>query len=105
MKSIVISMIAAAGLMVAGSASAAEMSPLAKKNGCVACHAVDKKLVGPAYQDVAKKYKGQADAEAKLVAKVSKGGSGAWGPVPMPPNAPKVPEAEIKELVKWVLSL
>lgn len=105
MKSIVISMIAAAGLMVAGSASAAEMNPLAKKHNCTSCHTVDKKLVGPAYADVAKKYKGQADAEAKLVAKVSKGGSGVWGPMPMPPNAPKVPEADIKELVKWVLSL
>jgi cytochrome c len=105
MKSIVISMIVAAGLMVAGSASAAEMNPLAKKHNCTSCHTVDKKLVGPAYADVAKKYKGQADAEAKLVAKVSKGGSGVWGPMPMPPNAPKVPEADIKELVKWVLSL
>jgi cytochrome c len=105
MKSIVISMIAAAGLMVAGSAMAAEMSPLAKKNGCTACHTMDKKLVGPSYADVAKKYKGDAGAVAKLEAKVAKGGSGVWGPMPMPPNAPKVPEAEIKELVKWVLSL
>lgn len=105
MKSIVISMIAAAGLMVAGSATAVEMSPLAKKNGCTACHTMDKKLVGPSYADVAKKYKGDAGAAAKLEAKVAKGGSGVWGPMPMPPNAPKVPEAEIKELVKWVLSL
>ena len=66
---------------------------------------MDKKLVGPSYIDVAKKYKGQADAEAKLIAKVSKGGSGAWGAMPMPPNSPKVPEADIKELVKFVLSL
>jgi cytochrome c len=105
MKSIVISMIAAVGLMVAGSASAAEMNPLAKKHNCTSCHTIDKKLVGPSYQDVAKKYKGQADAEAKLVAKVAKGGSGVWGAMPMPPNAPKVPEADIKDLVKWVLSL
>ncbi|MBI4808492.1 MAG: c-type cytochrome [Nitrosomonadales bacterium] len=105
MKSIVISMIAAAGLMVAGSAMAAEMSPLAKKNGCTACHTIDKKLIGPAYMDVAKKYKGDAGAAAKLEAKVAKGGSGVWGTMPMPPNSPKVPEAEIKELVKWVLSL
>ncbi|MBI5891551.1 MAG: c-type cytochrome [Nitrosomonadales bacterium] len=105
MKSIVISMIAAAGLMAAGSAMATEMPPLAKKHNCTSCHTVDKKLVGPAYADVAKKYKGQADAEAKLVAKVSKGGAGVWGTMPMPPNAPKVPEADIKELVKWVLSL
>ncbi|MBI5006713.1 MAG: c-type cytochrome [Nitrosomonadales bacterium] len=105
MKSIVISMIAAAGLMVAGSASAAEMNPLAKKNGCTACHTMDKKLVGPSYQDVAKKYKGDAGAAAKLEAKVAKGGSGVWGAMPMPPNAPKVPEGDIKELVKWILSL
>ena len=105
MKSIVISMIAAAGLMAAGSAMAVEMPALAKKHNCTSCHQMDKKLVGPAYIDVAKKYKGQADAEAKLIAKVSKGGSGAWGAMPMPPNSPKVPEADIKELVKFVLSL
>lgn len=105
MKSIVISMIAAAGLMIAGSASAVEMNPLAKKNNCTSCHTVDKKLVGPAYADVAKKYKGQADAAAKLEAKVAKGGSGVWGTMPMPPNSPKVSEADIKELVKWILSL
>ena len=105
MKSIVVSMIAAAGLMAAGSAMAAEMPALAKKHNCTSCHTMDKKLVGPAYIDVAKKYKGQADAEAKLIAKVAKGGSGAWGTMPMPPNAPKVPEADIKELVKFVLSL
>lgn len=105
MKSIVISMIAAIGLMVAGSASAVEMNPLAKKHNCTSCHTVDKKLVGPSYADVAKKYKGQADAAAKLEAKVAKGGAGVWGTMPMPPNAPKVPAADIKELVKWVLSL
>jgi cytochrome c len=105
MKSIVISMIAAAGLMAAGSAMATEMSPLAKKHGCVACHTIDKKLVGPAYLDVAKKYRGDKGAEAKLIAKVSKGGSGVWGPMPMPPNSPKVSAADIKTLVKWVLSL
>ena len=98
-------MIAAVGLMAAGSATAVEMSPLAKKNGCIACHTVDKKLVGPAYADVAKKYKGDAGAQAKLEAKVAKGGAGVWGTMPMPPNAPKVPAAEISELVKWVLSL
>ena len=105
MKSIVISMIAAVGLMVAGSASAAEMNPLAKKHNCTSCHTMDKKLVGPSYADVAKKYKGDAGAAARLEAKVAKGGSGVWGAMPMPPNAPKVPEADIKELVKWVLSL
>jgi cytochrome c len=105
MKSTVISMIAAVGLMAAGSAMAAEMHPLAKKHGCSACHTIDKKLVGPSYADVAKKYKGDKAAAAMLEAKVAKGGSGVWGPMPMPPNAPKVPAADIKELVKWVLSL
>jgi len=77
---------------------------LAKKNACTACHAIDKKLVGPAYKDVAKKYAGDATAEAKLVEKVKKGGVGVWGQVPMPPNA-SVKDEDIKTLVKWVLSL
>ena len=76
---------------------------LAKAKNCMACHAVATKLVGPAYKDVAAKYAGQKDAEAKLVAKVMKGGSGVWGAVPMPAN-PQVSEAEAKTLVKWVLS-
>jgi cytochrome c len=76
---------------------------LAKSKNCLACHAVATKLVGPAYKDVAAKYAGQKDAEAKLVAKVMKGGSGAWGPVPMPAN-PQVTEAETHTLVKWVLA-
>jgi cytochrome c len=76
---------------------------LAKKHNCMACHTVDKKLVGPAYKDVAAKYKGQ-NVAAKLEEKVKKGGSGVWGPVPMPPNA-AVPDADVKKLVAWVLSL
>ena len=77
---------------------------LAKKNACTACHAIDKKLVGPAYKDVAAKYKGDKTAEAKLIEKVKKGGSGVWGQVPMPPNS-NVKDEDIKTLVKWVLSL
>lgn len=103
MKSI--AMIAAAGLMIAGSAMAADMPDLAKKSGCVACHAIDKKLVGPAWMDVAKKYKGDKGAEAKLEAKVEKGGSGVWGTMPMPPNSPKVSAADTKTLVKFILGL
>jgi cytochrome c len=76
---------------------------LAKKHNCTACHAIDKKLVGPAYKDVAAKYKGQ-NVAAKLEEKVKKGGQGVWGPVPMPPNA-AVPDADIKTLVAWVLKL
>jgi cytochrome c len=77
---------------------------LAKAKNCMACHAVDKKLVGPSYKDVAAKYAGQKDAPAKLVQKVLKGGSGAFGPVPMPAN-PQVSEAEAKQLVQWILTL
>jgi len=77
---------------------------LAKSKNCLACHAVDKKLVGPAYQDVAKKYAGQKDAAAKLATKIMKGGSGVWGAVPMPANT-QVNEAEAKKLADWVLSL
>ena len=76
---------------------------LAKKHACFACHAVDKKLVGPSYKDIAKKYKGQ-NVAAKLADKVKKGGSGVWGPVPMPPN-PAVPDADVKKLVDWILKL
>jgi cytochrome c len=77
---------------------------LANKSGCLACHAVDKKIVGPAYKEVAEKYRGQPDAEAKLVQKVKNGGSGAWGQVPMPPNT-QVKDEDIKTLVHWILSL
>ena len=77
---------------------------LAKKHNCFACHAVDKKLVGPAYKDVAAKYRNDPKAEAKLVDKVKKGGQGVWGQVPMPPNA-TVPDADVHALVKWILSL
>ncbi|MBP8272599.1 MAG: c-type cytochrome [Sphaerotilus sp.] len=75
---------------------------LAQKKNCMACHAVDKKLVGPAYKDIAAKYAGQKDAVAKLSEKVIKGGSGAWGQIPMPANA--VTPDEAKTLVTWVLS-
>ena len=77
---------------------------LATSKNCMACHAVDKKLVGPAYKDVAKKYPGQKDAADKLAVKIIKGGSGVWGAVPMPANA-QVNEAESKKLAAWVLSL
>src|SRR5512138_77365 len=76
---------------------------LAKKHNCTACHAIDKKLVGPAYKDVAAKYKGQ-NVAAKLQEKVKKGGQGVWGPVPMPPNA-AVADADVKTLVAWILKL
>jgi len=84
-------------------AFAQDAAALAKSKNCMACHSVQSKLVGPAYKDVAAKYAGQKDAEGKLVTKVMKGGSGVWGPVPMPAN-PQINEAEAHTLVKWVLS-
>ncbi|HKB53209.1 MAG TPA: c-type cytochrome [Ramlibacter sp.] len=77
---------------------------LAQSKNCLACHAIDKKVVGPAYKDVAAKYAGQKDAVDKLATKIMKGGSGVWGPVPMPANT-QVNEAEAKKLAAWVLSL
>ncbi len=77
---------------------------LAQKKACLACHQVDNKVVGPAYKDVAKRYRGQKGIEAKLIEKVLKGGKGSWGEVPMPANT-QVNEAEAKQLVNWVLSL
>ena len=97
------------GLVVATLAALA-MAPtlaseqLATKNACTACHSVDKKLVGPAYKDVAAKYSAEKGAEAKLVEKVKKGSVGVWGQVPMPPNA-AVSDADAATLVKWILSI
>lgn len=100
MKRIVIAI--AAALAFVGTAQASE--ELAKKNNCLACHKVEGKLVGPAYKDIAAKYKGNAKAEAMLIDKVKKGGTGVWGPIPMPPNA-AVKDEDIKALVKWVLAI
>ncbi len=100
MKAAVIAMFVA-GAMLAGSAAASEA--LAKKHNCLACHDVAQKKVGPAYKDVAAKYKADKGAADKLAAKVKAGGSGVWGAVPMPPNA-AVPDADIKALVTWILT-
>jgi len=101
MKSIIFSVV----LVTLGAALPAQASEdLAKKYMCTTCHVVKgAKTIGPSYADVAKKYAGQKDAEAKLADKVKKGGQGVWGQVPMPPNA-SVPDADVKTLVKWVLS-
>jgi len=102
-------MVAAAGTLLvatqAGAVDAAAAQALAQKSGCLACHNADKKIIGPAYKDIAAKYKGQKDAEAKLIDKVKKGGSGVWGPMPMTPNSPQVKDEDIKTLVEWVLSM
>jgi cytochrome c len=87
----------------AASSSAFAQADLAKSKNCMACHAIGSKLVGPAFKDVAAKYAGQKDAEARLAAKVIKGGAGVWGPVPMPANT-QVSDAEAHALVKWVLA-
>ncbi len=102
MKSLILS---AAALVLTAALPAQANEALAKKHLCTTCHVVKgAKTIGPAYADVAKKYAGQKDAEAKLVEKVKKGGQGVWGQIPMPPNA-AVPDADIKALVKWVLSI
>lgn len=94
----------AASLMAATvSAPALASAQLATAKNCMACHAVDKKLVGPSYKDISKKYAGQKDAEARLAEKIIKGGAGAWGAVPMPAN-PQVSAAEARQLVTWILS-
>jgi cytochrome c len=94
--------LAALGLAVASGPVFAQ-AELAKQKNCLACHATDKKLVGPSYKDVAAKYKTDKDAAAKLAKKIREGGVGAWGQVPMPAN-PQVNEQEAASLAKWVLS-
>ncbi|HTQ78223.1 MAG TPA: c-type cytochrome [Burkholderiales bacterium] len=102
MRALTVSLLAL-GLVAALPARADEA--MAKKYLCLSCHVVKgPKTIGPAYADVAKKYAGQKGAEAKLFEKVRKGGSGVWGQVPMPPN-PNVPDADLKALIKWILSI
>jgi cytochrome c551/c552 len=96
--------IAAAGVFSIGAAQADAGEDLLKKSGCTACHAIDKKLVGPSYVEVAAKYKGDAGAAANLMAKIKNGGSGVWGQVPMPPN-PQVSDADLKTMVAYILAL
>ena len=110
MKARCLSISAAAILALAAvQAHAEEGLELAKKSGCLACHSVEKKIVGPAWQDVSNKYKGDAGAKARLIEKIKKGGKGNWtevtGGVPMPPYSPRVAEADIEKLVDFVLGL
>ncbi len=100
---VLLSMIALAAMLLAGQAYASQT--LAQKSGCLACHSLDKKVLGPSFKDVSAKYKGDKSAEAKLVAKVKAGGSGVWGPMPMPANSPQVKDEDIKSIVQWILSL
>lgn len=95
--------IAAASLLVlAASQGALANEALLKANNCMACHAVATKMIGPAYKDVAARYKGQKEAEAQLALKIRKGSSGVWGPIPMPPN-PQVSEADAATIARWIL--
>lgn len=104
MKMLIPALAAAALAVAAGPLSAATPEELLKASGCTACHNNDTKVVGPAYKEVAAKYRGDKGAEAKLVEKVKKGGQGAWGPVPMPPN-PNVKDDDLKAMVKYILAL
>lgn len=92
------------GALVATAAQAGPDDALGKA-GCVACHAQDRKLVGPSFKDIAAKYRGQKDASAQLADKVRKGGKGVWGPIPMPANgADKISDADLKAALDWVLA-
>jgi cytochrome c len=103
MKTAKLAALAASLALLGAAGSALADEALAKGKGCTACHAIDKKLVGPAYKDVAKKYKGDAKATETMVNSIMKGSQGKFGPVPMPPN--KVTDAEAKKLASWILSL
>ncbi len=104
-----VSATAAALMLSVNQASASSELDLAKKSGCMACHSIEKKVVGPAWNDIAARYKGDAGARDKLIAKVKKGGKGAWtdvtGGVPMPPYSPRVADADIEKLVDFILHL
>ena len=103
---VLLSAIALLAVTSTGTAIAADAGQaLAQKNGCLACHSIDKKVLGPAFKDVAAKYKGDKTAEAKMIAKVKAGGSGVWGPMPMPANSPQVKDEDIKAIVQWVLAI
>lgn len=103
MKSVIVSMFAAAGLMIAGSAFAADGAALLKANTCMGCHKMEGKLVGPGFMEIAKKYKGEAGAAEKLETKVAKGGAGAWGTMPMPAMSKVKPE-DIKTMVEYIMA-
>lgn len=106
MKHIVTAACIAAATLASGAYAAGPSAgeALAKSSGCLACHTVDKKLVGPSYKQIADKYRNDKAAEASLVTKVKAGGKGVWGDIPMPPNA-HVKDADIQAIVKWILSL
>ena len=101
MKSMIAATAAISGLLLAGAVQADEK--LAQSNGCMTCHQIDKKVLGPSYREVAAKYRGDKAAEATLAKKVKAGGKGAWGDMVMPPNA-HVKDEDIAKIVKWILA-
>jgi cytochrome c len=103
MKKFLINTAAVVALGLVSGAQAQDAAKLAQDKSCLACHQIDKKLVGPSYKDVSKKYAADKGAEAKLIKKVREGGTGVWGQIPMPPNT-GVNEKEAQILVKWILS-
>jgi len=114
MKHTIITTCATISLIIAGNVLATEMPPLAKKGNCVVCHTIDKKLIGPAWMDVSKKYKGlskytykgvEHNLEDGLALKIRKGGYGVWGNTAMPSTPPAIKDEEIKELVQFILGL
>lgn len=102
-------LIVSMGLLVMAPGARADALEMARGHGCLACHAVDKKVIGPAWNEVATRYRGDAAARDTLIAKVKNGGTGNWtavtGGIPMPPNAPRVPDADIAALVDFILAL
>lgn len=104
MKFILIAMLSSAFFMASPVVNAKDVAPLLQKAGCIACHSTDKKILGPSFQEVSKKYKG-ANMEAAMIKKVKEGGSGVWGPMPMPSNDGRLTDEEFKAVVVWILSL
>lgn len=101
-----VNLLCVAALAAVAATPAVASEEIIKKARCVACHAVDQKRVGPAYKEVAAKYKGHPEAEATLIAKVRNGGTGTWGQIPMPPNGTdKISDADLKTAVAWILKL
>ena len=104
MKTLLVALLSGTFFVAAPAVQAADATPLLQKAGCVACHSTDKKILGPSFKDISAKYKGKS-MEAALIKKVKDGGSGAWGPMPMPPNSGKLSDDEFKQVVGWILSL
>ncbi|CAG0967732.1 cytochrome c6 [Methylophilaceae bacterium] len=104
MKTLLAILLTGAFLIATPVANAKDVAPLLQKAGCIACHSTDKKILGPSFKEVSAKYKGKS-METAMIKKVRDGGSGAWGPMPMPSNEGKLTDDEFKSVVEWILSL